>query len=130
VERSRIKGLYEDWYLVEDFESLGVLNDAAVSREMKDTHDKIASLAGGGTGGIYKRYGNYNPNKIQFSVWFTKPAGMSYQDLRSELAQVIREGYWQRQMTLGLAPEFCFHGNGILSLPEKFKPVTLDAKQL
>ena len=121
---------YEDWYLLEDFESLGVLNDAAVSREMKATHDTVALLAGGGAGGIYKRYGNHSSNKIQFSSWFTKPVGMSYQDLRSELAQVIPEGYWQRQMTLGPAPEFCLHGHESRLLPQKLKSVTVDVKQL
>ena len=45
---------YEDWYLVNDFASLGILNDAAVSGQRKLPHDDAARLAAGGTAGVYK----------------------------------------------------------------------------
>jgi hypothetical protein len=45
---------YLDWYKVEDFASLGALNDAAVAGARKDPHDKVAQLAGAGLGGLYR----------------------------------------------------------------------------
>jgi hypothetical protein len=44
----------EDWYLVEDFAALGVLNEAAVGRGHVSAHDGAARLMGEGTGSIYR----------------------------------------------------------------------------
>ena len=44
---------YEDWYLVDDWHSVGVLNAAAVDAAHKRDHDAVAHDAGGGAGGIY-----------------------------------------------------------------------------
>ena len=46
---------YEDWYLVDDFTALGVLNEAAVSGHRRQPHGDVASLAGEGKGmaGVY-----------------------------------------------------------------------------
>ena len=43
---------YEDWYLLEDFAALGVLNEAAVGRGHRSTHDAAARHLGGGAGGL------------------------------------------------------------------------------
>src|SRR2546430_5514672 len=45
---------YEDWYLVRDFGSLGVLNDAAVASQNKRRHDDVARDATGTAGGVYR----------------------------------------------------------------------------
>jgi hypothetical protein len=46
---------FEDWYVVEDFAALGVLNAAAVGRGHLSSHDAIARpCAGPGTGSIYR----------------------------------------------------------------------------
>jgi len=37
---------YVDWYKVDDFASLGALNEAAVTGARKDPHDKVAAQAG------------------------------------------------------------------------------------
>jgi len=83
---------YEDWYLVEDWTALGELNAAAVAAARKGEHDAAARLAGAGWAGIYKLIrGAAEP-----------PAGVHWQP------EAPADGdHWQRQMTLGPAPEFC-----------------------
>ena len=41
---------YEDWYLVDDYGSLGVLNEAAAGRGHRSRHDDVAALTGPGAG--------------------------------------------------------------------------------
>ena len=43
---------YLDWYLVESYAALGLLNDAAVSGTRRDPHDGMAALARTGTAGL------------------------------------------------------------------------------
>jgi hypothetical protein len=98
--------LYEDWYFVEDFASVGVLNEAAVSLARKDPHNAVAMLAAGGAGGIYR---NMVPGPIGEQVsWFGKPSGVTYQELLSRMP--AGSALWMRQMVLGPAPEFRLAG--------------------
>jgi hypothetical protein len=121
---------YEDWYLIEDFQSLGILNETAVSGKMKEPHHAIASLAAGGSGGMYRLKGIRYNEQVQFSTWFPKPAGMSYHDLNSILNTLDHSYHWQRQLTLGPAPEFCVHSNERIVLPIKFAPTTIGIQKV
>lgn len=94
---------YEDWYLVESWADLGELNVAAVSGERRPPHDAAARLAADGWAGIYLLLrGEARPPSI--TRWVSKPAGRSYDAF---LADADAPTVWQRQMTLGPAPEFC-----------------------
>jgi hypothetical protein len=107
--------LYEDWYSVEDFAALGVLNEAAVSLARKDPHDAVAMLAAGGAGGVYRNLVP-GPSGEQVS-WFGKPSGMTYRELLDRMPP--KATLWLRQMVLGPAPEFRLAGpppRGIASL--------------
>lgn len=101
---------YEDWYLIDDFADLGALNSGAVSDSNAEPHDRIASLAAGGTAGIYRLCaGSPTFAGARWTAWLPKPAGMSYPDLLHDLAAwTARPGHalWQRQLTLGPGPEF------------------------
>jgi hypothetical protein len=44
---------YEDWYFVEDYTALGILNEAAVGRGHRGPHDNLARRFGRGAGGLY-----------------------------------------------------------------------------
>jgi hypothetical protein len=121
---------YEDWYIVEDSAALDVINEAAVSYPSKESHDRAAQRAAGGTAGLYRlRRGEINFSLARFAVWLSKPAGQSYDDFYASLAHVTNQAgvaLWGRQMTLGPTPEFCLltpeaalsdSGSDFLSLP-------------
>src|SRR6266567_3772957 len=70
---------YVDWYKVDDFTSLGELNDAAVAGARKEPHDKVAAQAGSGSAGLYRlAAGSADFGAVAVGTWFRKPAGMSY----------------------------------------------------
>src|SRR5216684_129747 len=76
---------YLDWYTVADFASLGVLNEAAVTRARKDPHDQAARLTGAGFGGVYGLIsGRAVFPEAAVGTWLKKPAGMSYQDFGAQ----------------------------------------------
>ncbi|HUN79089.1 MAG TPA: hypothetical protein VMU32_09230 [Solirubrobacteraceae bacterium] len=60
-------GGYEDWYLVEDFAALGVLNAAAVAHGHRGAHEEVARRYGAAAGGLYgllegcPRLGRWSP---------------------------------------------------------------------
>jgi hypothetical protein len=90
---------YADWYLVEDWPALGVLNQAAVDARRRGTHDRVAASAAGGAGGIYQlRAGSHCIDARVAELWLDTPGPGEAQ------------ATWQRQMVLGPAPEFCLVG--------------------
>ena len=93
---------YEDWYRVDDFAALGVLNEAAVSGSLRGPHDAVAARAAGGAAGLYApvRGGELTASSV---VWVGKPGGVAYPDFVDSLAA---ETVWQRQLVLGPTPEF------------------------
>lgn len=98
----------EDWYFVEDFTALGVLNDAAVSGARGGPHDDVARLAAGGAGGVYRlRAPSRGGPTLDRTTWCSKPPGVPYADF---LARLPPAEVWQRQLVLGPAPEFCLVG--------------------
>lgn len=120
----------EDWYLVKNFKSLGVLNEAAVASEFRRTHNRIAILAKGGSGGVYRLYGKRLTSKTRFSVWLTKPEGTSYTDMISSLEKRGVFCHWRRQLTLGPAQEFCAHIDRPIVFPKEFSPVSVRVAEL
>jgi hypothetical protein len=99
---------YEDWYLVEDWAALGALNEAAVAGARRAPHDVAAAMAGEGSAGVYAPVRAAPvPPREPHAAWLAKPAGMRHADL---LAALGGGPVWQRQMTLGPAPEFCLLG--------------------
>ena len=121
---------YEDWYLVDGSGALDVLNDAAISYPRKDSHDRAAQRAAGGTAGLYRlRRGELDLTQARFAAWLAKPAGTSYDDFYASLSDLTSKsgvGLWGRQMTLGPATEFCLQSAEEISLPDPLSAVTLE----
>jgi hypothetical protein len=101
---------YEDWYLVDDFAALGVLNAAAVSGARQAPHDAAAAAAHTGVAGIMGHVsGPLLPERPGWAAWLGKPAGMAYADFHAALWEALGNdaSAWQRQMVLGPASEYC-----------------------
>jgi hypothetical protein len=104
-------GGYEDWYLVENWSAVGVLELAAVSRGHQTAHGEAARRMGDGAGAIYRRLeGEALPGDARLAVWVTRPRGQS----DPTMAELLDDGVgpldgalWQRTLVLGPAPEFC-----------------------
>ncbi len=102
---------FEDWYVVEDFAALGVLNAAAVGRGHLSAHDAAARHAGPGTASIYRLLeGAASVAEARVAVWIEKPRGVELPLLAALLGDGMdgaHAGLWQRQLALGPAPEYC-----------------------
>jgi hypothetical protein len=98
--------VYEDWYLVDGFAALGILNDAAIEGRRRAAHDEAAARAAWGAGGVYRPVdGEAASLSGGFSYWLAKPDGLGYEAFYDELGTVKQ--LWRRQMVLSPAPEFC-----------------------
>lgn len=102
--------VYEDWYLVEDFTALGVLNETAVAHGHRGAHDEIAHRYGAGAGGLYVlREGHVNGPPDQ-AIWIARPRGAHHlvlADLLGDGMDPARSSLWRRALVLGPAPEYC-----------------------
>lgn len=129
---ARPRTTYEDWYLVEDYASLGYLNEAAVSGPSREPHDEVAGEALGGAGGLYvRRRGGLSLKDSRFATWASKPPGAEYGAFFEAVYAAADEDeadVWQRQLVLGPAPEFCIHGRSPVRLPKSFRPVTMEIR--
>jgi hypothetical protein len=107
---------YEDWYLVQDFTALGVLNEAAVGRGHRTTHDRAARGIADGAGGLYslvegeRGLAPGEPGSPSPAVWVARPPGSP----ERRLGELLGDGMdpscaslWRRLMVLGPAPEYC-----------------------
>lgn len=99
---------YEDWYLIDDWAALGVLNEAAVDVRSRPTHDVVAGLSGHGWGAVYGLVGG-DPVPPLRARWLHRPSVAGYAGFIVGLGEAT---VWQRQLVLGPAPEFCVQDSG------------------
>ena len=106
---------YEDWYLLDGFSSLGVLNEAAVGRGHRTAHDHAARQTGTAAGGLYSLQEGEIAAWAQggVAVWVTRELDSAVAALGDLLADDGTEQgaccLWRRQLALGPAPELCLH---------------------
>jgi hypothetical protein len=107
---------YEDWYFVEDYTALGVLNIAAVSHGHRTVHNAVAHRFGTGAGGLYGLIEGHPPvdpgafDGESVAIWVARSPGVQ----RRALGELLGDGMdarhaslWRRQLVFGPAPEFC-----------------------
>lgn len=131
---NRGQAAYEDWYLVDDFAALGIINEAAVNAPHAETHNVAAHMASNGKGGVYAlAQGACDPAQIHFAAWFSKPAGTTYADCLQQLAAITNQpgaALWLRQMTLGPGLEFCLHTSQPATLPDAFQALQIEVRRV
>jgi hypothetical protein len=126
------KLVYEDWYMVEDFASLGRLNDGAVNATNKPPHDGVATRVEGGAGGVYRlKAGTPDFANVRRAHWFSKPAGLPYAEFYAGVPVEDIVAQWERQMVLGPAPECCIFTDGAdLTVPRAENAIAIDIELL
>ena len=101
----RVDDGYEDWYLIDDWTALGVLNDAAIDARHAPDHDAVAGLAAGGAGAVYRH--------ITGDLGLADGGRADWSHKRPDTGpDPAEEALWQRQLVLGPAPEFCLLRRG------------------
>jgi hypothetical protein len=133
-------GGYEDWYFVEDFTALGVLNEAAVAHGHRGVHDEVARRFGGGAGGLYGLLeGQTDLCGAELAVWVARPPGSARQALGELLGDGIdprHASLWRRALVFGPAPEYCLltgeppAGVSPTRLPEGWRALTCSRELL
>jgi hypothetical protein len=116
-------GGYEDWYLLESWSAVGVLEEAALARGHVSAHDAVARRLAAGTGSVYRlREGGVGLAEVRVSVWVSRPTGAEVLGL----AELLRDGIdpqasslWRRCLALGPAPELCLLGADPEALGER-----------
>ncbi len=102
---------YEDWYLLDGWSAIGVLEEAAVSHGHVRAHDAVASRTGFSTAGVYRlSEGNASPGEGRLSVWVTPAPGHEHPSIEALLGDGMdpsTAGLWRRCIGLGPAPEYC-----------------------
>ena len=101
ARRGRAAVGYEDWYLVENWTALGVLEAAAVSRGHAGAHDERRARVGRGTGAVYRLLeGTAQPGRrAHWRSGSHGPAGSGEPQLADLLDDGIdpaRSALWQR----------------------------------
>jgi hypothetical protein len=102
---------YEDWYLLDDWGALGVLEAAAVARGHVSAHDKVAAMSGSASGAVYRLLeGHAGLDEMLIAVWVARSGGHEHPSLSVLLGDGMDPdagGLWRRCLGLGPAPEFC-----------------------
>lgn len=115
---------YEDWHLVNDYQSLGALNEDTVD-DVNQRSREVAEEVSVAAGGLYaRRLGDLRLQDALHAAWVRKPARTTYEEFLSGLSKMA-EGrsidLWQRHMVLGPASEFCVHGEGPHGIPRELR---------
>jgi hypothetical protein len=103
--------IYEDWYLIDGWGALGVLEEAAVARGHVSVHDAVARHSVLGAGAVYRlSEGQPALAEVCASLWVSRPGGPPAPALADLLADGMDPrctSMWRRCLALGPAPELC-----------------------
>jgi hypothetical protein len=135
-------GGYEDWYFLEDYAALGVLNEAAVGRGHRTAHDDVARRSGPSAGGLYGLIEGHRPpppQETSLAVWVaggSRPGRYGLGELLGDGIDPREASLWRRQLVLGPAPEFCLlapkqpPGVSPARLPDGWRAIALQRETL
>ena len=102
---------YEDWYLLDGWSAVGVLEEAAVARGHQSSHEAVAAMTGASKGAIYRLIdGLPRLERAPLAVWVKRSPGhapVTIEDLLADGMEGDAAGLWRRSLGLGPAPEYC-----------------------
>jgi hypothetical protein len=102
---------YEDWYLLDDWTAVGILEEAAVSHGHVSVHDNLASRSESSTSAVYRLIeGCTELAGTRLAVWVKSARGHERPSLETMLGDGMNPAtgsLWRRCLGLGPAPEFC-----------------------
>jgi hypothetical protein len=101
---------YEDWYLVDGWSALGVLEEAAVAHGHASLHEAVADMAEQAIGGLYRlSEGQPRLERARVGVWVAPARGHAPPSIADLLGDGMdpHAGLWRRSLGLGPAPEYC-----------------------
>jgi hypothetical protein len=102
---------YEDWYVVDSWSALGVLEEAAVGHGHVSRHDAVAAKSGQLAGAVYRLSdGHAELDRAATAVWVDPARGHAapaVADLLADGTDSSSAGLWRRCLVLGPAPEYC-----------------------
>ena len=102
---------YEDWYLVDGWSAVGVLEEAAVARGHQSSHAAVAAMTSVSKGAIYRLIeGLPRLERAPLAVWVKRSPGhapVTLEDLLADGMAGDEAGLWRRCLGLGPAPEYC-----------------------
>jgi hypothetical protein len=113
---------FEDWYLLDDWAAVGVLEEAAIAHGHRTAHDAIAGRAGCATGSVYRLAEGHargvgkaqgpvsGAGETDTAVWVKRTPGHEHPSLGTLFGDGMdreRDGLWRRCIGLGPAPEYC-----------------------
>ena len=102
---------YEDWYLVDGWSAVGVLEEAAVARGHQSSHAAVAAMTSVSKGAIYRLIeGLPRLERAPLAVWVKRSPGhapVTIEDLLADGMERDAAGLWRRCLGLGPAPEYC-----------------------
>jgi hypothetical protein len=102
---------YEDWYLVDGWSAVGVLEESAVARGHVTRHDTVAAMTDVVSGAVYRlSEGHPRLAEARVGVWVSRAPGhapVTIGDLLGDGMDRAAAGLWRRCLGLGPAPEYC-----------------------
>ena len=102
---------YEDWYLVDGWSAVGVLEEASVARGHQSSHAAVAAMTSVSKGAIYRLIeGLQRLERAPLAVWVKRSPGhapVTIEDLLADGMERDAAGLWRRCLGLGPAPEYC-----------------------
>jgi hypothetical protein len=102
---------YEDWYVLDSWSALGVLEEAAVGRGHRTAHDRASRRMGEGTAAVYGLLeGCPDPAQAVSAAWVAPapgpgPVPVEVLELLGDGLDPAVGGVWRRKIGLGPAPE-------------------------
>jgi hypothetical protein len=128
--------VFEDWYLLDSWSALGVLEEAAVARGHVSRHDAVAGMASQLHGAVYRlSEGQPRPDQARVAVWVEPAPGHSPPSIADLLVDGVdgaSVALWRRSLALGPAPEYCLlapetpPGVAATRLPAGWRSVALE----